>query len=136
VFISLTVLLNSCDGAKKEKFRTSGIETTATINEVVWKKSGSYSGSDMKRKYNHFRVSYFSQINKPDSIQNQKIVEKDKNGDLKMNFDKLIPKIGEYVSTEIFVTSAQMKRYKKGDKIQILYLPDEIESAILKEDIE
>ncbi len=138
-FTALTITLiifNACDNAKKEKFRTQGVETTATINDIVWKKSGKYSGNDMSKKYNHFRVSYFTQVETPDDINNKKMIERDENGELKMNFDHLVPKLGEYVSTEIFVSSSQMKKYKKGDKVQILYLPDDIENAILKEDSE
>jgi hypothetical protein len=128
------IVFNACNDT--EKFRSQGVETTATINDIVWKKSGKYSGNDKTKKYNHFRVSYFTQVETPPGIEDKKIVERDENGELKMNFDKLIPKIGEYVSTEIYVSSSQMKKYKKGDKVQILYLPDDIENAILKEDLE
>lgn len=64
------------------------------------------------------------------------MISKNEDGEYTMNFSHLKPEIGELVITVIPVTLSQYKKYQVDDKVQVLYLKDDIESAILKEDIE
>lgn len=63
------------------------------------------------------------------------MISKNEDGEYTMNFNKLKPKMGELIITNIPVSLEQFKKYKKDDKVQVLYLKDDIEIAILKEDI-
>lgn len=65
----------------------------------------------------------------------EKMITKDKNGNYKMNFSKLKPNIGDFIMTEIQISSSQYNKYKKGHKVQVFYLPENPQEAILKEDI-
>ena len=120
--------------SKLKKFSEEGIETTAAITDVVKKRDRNVSGR--RRISNFLEVTFFTQNEKPDSVKNSKTVEKDKDGNYTFNFDKLKVDMGEFIKTDIDISSSQFKKFKKGDKVQILYLPEDPYKAILKEDVE
>ena len=117
-----------------KEFKENGIETTATVVDVVKKRDRNVTGR--KRISSFLEVTFFTQNEKLDSLKNSKTTEKDEEGNYTFNFDKLKVDIGEYINTDIPINSSQFNRLKKGDKVQILYLPDDPDNAILKEDIE
>lgn len=119
---------------KLDKFKESGIETSATITDKVSTRELKVSGNRKYKKY--IEVTFFTQEQKTDSVKNKKIILKDENGNYTMNLDKYKVDIGKFIKTEIEISSSQMKKLKKGDKVQIVYLPKNPENAILKEDIE
>jgi len=117
-------------------FKTNGIETTARITELIQKRDRRVkTGTFIKRKY-YIEVSYFTQMEKKDSISSKKIISKNEKGEYTMNLEKFKTEMGELIITTIPVTQEQFKKYKKEDKVQVLYLKDEVDKAILKEDTE
>jgi hypothetical protein len=125
--------------ATVNNFKQNGIQTTATIVEVIQKRTRDrrYSLKVRYKRRHYIKVTYFTRSKESnDSTVNKKTVYRDEKGKLKMDFSKNLPKIGEFVSTIIGIKSDQYKQFKKGDKIEILYLPNDIENAIIKQDIE
>jgi len=117
-------------------FKRNGIEATARITELIQKRDRRVkTGTFFKRKY-YIEVSYFTQIEKKDSLASEKIISKNENGEYTMNLGKFKPEMGELIITTIPVTQEQFKKYKKEDKVQVLYLKDEVDKVILKEDTE
>jgi len=117
-------------------FKRNGIETTARITELIQKRDRRVkTGTFIKKKY-YIEVSYFTQIEKKDSIISEKIISKNETGEYTMNLDKFKPEMGKLIITSIPVTQEQFRKYKKEDKVQVLYLKDEVDKVILKEDTE
>lgn len=124
--------------SKHDKFRAKGVETTATIIDLTRKRVSTVSTKSKRMRKYYMKVRYFTQENKEkkSEAKKEKMITKDENGNYKMNFGKLKPKIGDFIMTEIRISSSQYNKYKKGQKIQVFYLPGNPEEAILKEDIE
>lgn len=143
ILIVITVLIGAVVAGyliRKNKlieFKQNGVEITATVTELVNEKSRGVRSTGRSRKSEYsVEVTYFTQIEKPDSVKNKKLISKGKDGKYKMDFSRMKPEMGDFVMTEIPISLSQFKRLKRGDKIQVVYLKDEIENAILKEDIE
>lgn len=122
-----------------KNFRQNGIQTTATIAEVYQKRSRELRYSlkvRYKRRY-YIKVTYFTRSNEVnDTTSNTKLFERNEQGKLQMNLNKKIPKIGEFVSTLIGVDRQQYNRLKKGERIEVVYLPNEIDNAMLMSDLQ
>ncbi|MBN2893550.1 MAG: DUF3592 domain-containing protein [Bacteroidales bacterium] len=118
---------------KLDKFRKDGIEVTATINNLYKEKNKEVSGS--KKYDSYLEVTFFTKTENLDENEEQKTIGKDENGEYQLNLGDT-GKDGKYVNTKIWVESSIYKKFKKGDKVQIFYLPNDPNQAILKETIE
>jgi len=66
-------------------FKRNGIETTARITELIQKRDRRVkTGTFIKKKY-YIEVSYFTQIEKKDSITSEKIISKNETDAYTMN---------------------------------------------------
>ena len=83
----------------------------------------------------YFEITYFTQKEIPDSVKSKKILTRNEKGQYQMNLNQFNSGIGSFVITTIRVNASQYRKYKKDDKIQILYLKDDPENAILMEDL-
>lgn len=119
---------------KLKIFKERGIETVATIIDI--KRGREFNTSGEKRNKYYIEITYFTQKSDKEEEKANKYIEKDENEEYQMNFDNLKPEIGEYVKTKIYISSSEVDKYRINDKIQILYLSDDIEKAILKSDLE
>ncbi len=122
---------------KHDKFRAEGVETTATIIDLTRKRVSTVSTKSKRMRKYYMKVRYFTQENKEKKSdgKEEKMITKDENGNYTMNFGKLKPKIGDFIMTGIQISSSQYNKYKKGQKVQVFYLPENPQEAILKEDI-
>jgi hypothetical protein len=130
IFIGLTAYFKQ---RKIDNFIKNGIESTARVTDLVRKQRRNLqtSGSRYRNSY-IMEVTFFTQTEKPDSVVNQKIIERADNGSYNFNFNKYKPEIGNFVKTEIEITKQQFSNYNIDDKVQILYLPGDESKAILK----
>ena len=101
-------------------FKRNGIETTARITELIQKRDRRVkTGTFFKRKY-YIEVSYFTQVEKKDSITSEKIISKNENGEYTMNLGKLKAEMGELIIKPIPVTQEQIKKYNKENIVEEL----------------
>ncbi|MFP4555469.1 MAG: hypothetical protein ACLFNU_01250 [Bacteroidales bacterium] len=123
--------------AKQNHFKENGILTEATVTKLQsrYKSRRRLSGRLRLLRNYDIEVSYFTKENQPDTSSSKKIIERDEDGVLRMNFGKP-PKMGELVITTIRAKKNYYSEIKEGDKIEILYLPDDIEKAMLKREVE
>lgn len=117
-------------------YKTQGIETIARVTNLIQKRDRIVQTKTIRKSKYYLEVSYFTQLEKSDSTKSEKIISKNEDGEYVMNFNQLKPEIGELVITTVPVTLTQLKKYKVDDKVQVLYLKDDIKSAILKEDMD
>ncbi len=119
--------------SRLNEFRDDGIEVTATVVDVFKEKEKEVNGR--KRYNNYLEVSFFTE---KENINNneQKTINKDSTDNYTFNIGAPNINIGDYVKTQIPITSSQFKNFKKGDKVQIVYLPEEPQKAVLKEDLD
>lgn len=115
---------------KKEKFFKYGIETTATITAIN-RKSEWYSLS--KRNSYILEITFFTQVEKKTSNATQKIIEKEANGNYKINLENLKPHLGEFIKTSVKISGYQRSKYNVGDKIQILYIKNDPKEVMIKD---
>jgi hypothetical protein len=135
IFLAILITGYFIKQNKIEKYRAHGIETTARITDLIQKRDRRVQTKTIRKSKYFFEVSYFTQLEKTDNTKSEKMISKNENGEYTMNFNSLNSEIGELIITIIPVTLSQFKKYKKDDKVQVLYLENEIESAVLKEDI-
>ena len=89
---------------KIEKFKTNGVETTARVTELIQKRDRLVRTKTVRKSKYYLEVSYFTQIEKPDSVKSEKMISKNEDGEYTMNFNKLKPEMGELVITNIPIT--------------------------------
>lgn len=122
---------------KLNHFKTNGVQTTATVinTKSEYKSRRRLSGRRRYLSNYEIEVRYFTKNHNADTTSKKKTIERDEDGNLRMNIDKP-SEMGELVLTSIKVKMDYFKNINKGDKINILYLPDDVEKAILREDLE
>lgn len=118
-------------------FRARGIETNANIVELSSKRVIRRVATTEHRRRNKYfaKLSFFTQAPSIDTTHNQKIIERDSTGKYRMNLKTSDSKIGEFIQTEIRINSNQYHNFKKGDKVQILYLPENPKKVMFKDDL-
>lgn len=133
IFIGIVIFGISKRKNTLDKFKKNGVETTATINDLSKEKVKDVNGS--KRYDSYLEVTFFTEIEGEEKNEDTKTIEKDENGEYKLNLGNP-GEIGDYINTKIWVESSVYKKFKKGDKVQILYLPDDPNQAILKKTVD
>ncbi len=123
--------------AKQNHFKENGILTEATVTKLQsrYKSRRRLSGRLRLLRNYDIEVSYFTKENQPETSSSKKIIERDEDGALRMNFGKP-PKMGKLVISTIRAKKNYYSEIKEGDKIEILYLPDDIKKAMLKREVE
>ena len=140
VAIAVSVLIFGFIYQKRrvQDFKERGVETTATVVELKRKRvfrRVTSKRSNRRNKY-YVKLTYFTQIGSPNDSANEKIISKDSTGAYQMNLKHLSPRIGEFMETEIRISSKSYHELKQGDKITILYLPEDPKKVILQKDLE
>jgi hypothetical protein len=140
IFIGIVVIGYYIRKNKIANFKENGIETTARITEKISKKNRRLVRKKLttRKDFSHklyFEITYFTQKEIPDSVKSKKILTRNEKGQYQMNLNQFNSGIGSFVITTIRVNASQYRKYKKDDKIQILYLKDDPEYAILMEDL-
>ncbi len=142
VFVSLAVIVVSVSiyvqYRRVKLFKLKGIETTATIQELTKRRGFQRIASTNQVRRNKYYVSlnYFSQPSKENPVSKEKVIGKDSTGKYRINLGTASGVIGEYFKTEIRVSSSFYNNHKVGEKVDILYLPNNPQEIMLKEDVE
>jgi len=111
LFTLLFTLLSFTSCKDIEAFKTKGIETEATVEGIKTKKK--------KKKVTHYlQLAFYAKSNDP-ALKDVPVT----------------PQNGEYTSIEKYLTKSEAKKYKTGDKIAIVYLPDNPKDIMFKEDL-
>jgi hypothetical protein len=133
VVAGIFIFFHSRNIARQNHFKTNGIQTEATVTELErsYKSRRRLSGRLRLLKNYEVEVSYFTKDHEPDVKPGKKILERDDDGDLRLNLGKP-SKIGSLVVTTIKVNGEHFRQLNEGDRIEVLYLPDDIENAMLK----
>ncbi len=140
VIVAVTVVLfyfHTKNLAKRKLFKNNGIQTEATVTDLErsYKNRRRLSGR-LRLLWNYeIEVSYFTKNHEADTCGNKKILERDDDGNLRLNLAKPA-KIGELVLTTIKVSGENFRKIKEGDRVEVLYLPDDIENAVLKSEVD
>ena len=127
---SLTLILIlftfSCSESKQD-FYDSGVQKTATITEIG--KSTKRIGKKMIRSSSYYmKVTFFTV---GDTVSTG--IEEDTTLNKYKFLDKLKTRVttGDMINTEIGISKEQSLQYKKGDRVPIIYLPNEPNKIIL-----
>lgn len=122
--------------AGRDHFREHGIETLATVTnlESSLKQRRHLSGRLSLLKNYKIEVTYFTRPEEVTESETPKIMERGEDGRLRMNFQKP-SEIGELVITSFKIQGRSYTNLEVGDKIEVLYLPDDITRAMLKKEL-
>jgi hypothetical protein len=133
LFVLPIVLLAACSG-DADKLRDHGAETTATLL------TKSEAGSSRKHTGSHsfdlmFMAKDTAQIRKDAHVDD---VWKDTTISFNERLDKWDPSgggIGTMTSVTITVNSTTFQKYQPGQRVPIVYLPEDPQVVMLKEDL-
>ena len=119
-------------------FRARGIEATATVAELDSKRVIRRVATNEHRRRNKYfaKLSFFTQVSSKDTAQNRKIIEKDSLGNYRINLKVTDAEIGDFIQTEIRISSKRYQNLTKGQKVQIQYLPENPQKVMFKDDLE
>jgi len=135
IVISLiTLLISVYSNAVNRKFITKGIETEVTITGL--RKQKVLSGKSYHTEYS-INVMFFTIVGDTEILQKADSVLKSEDAEKQINriIDniKYKSKIGEFTSAKAIINEKLYNELKKGDKIKILYLPQDPEKIRVKE---
>ncbi len=115
LFTLFFTLLSFSSCKDVEAFKTKGVEVEATVEGIKTKRK--------KKKTKHYlQLSYFTKSQEQGTKNEATGIE--------------IPKPGTYTTVEKFITKYDAKKYQKGDKIAIVYLPEDPKDFMFKEDLQ
>ncbi|HOP05445.1 MAG TPA: hypothetical protein PL017_10465 [Tenuifilaceae bacterium] len=142
IFISIALIAISVSiyiqYRRVKLFKAKGIETTATIQKLTQKRGFQRIATTDQVRRNKYYVSltYFSQPTKEKPVSMGKVIERDSTGKYRINLGSASGIMGEYFETEIRVNSTFYNNHSVGDKVTIMYLPENPQEIMLKEDVE
>jgi len=142
IFISIALIAISVSiyiqYRRVKLFKAKGIETTATIQKLTQKRGFQRIATTDQVRRNKYYVSltYFSQPTKEKPASKEKVIERDSTGKYRINLGSASGIMGEYFETEIRVNSTFYNNHSVGDKVTIMYLPENPQEIMLKEDVE
>lgn len=131
--VLIGILLSACND-DMERLRDHGHETSATVQG----KGTNGSRKPSSRSYT-LDVAFFAQDTAEiakDAHQHDAL--KDTTMSLSERLDNWHPGgggLGTYMTTPMTVTQAAWERYKDGDRVQVVYLPEEPTVVRLKEEL-
>ncbi|MGB0929712.1 MAG: hypothetical protein ACPGVB_02985 [Chitinophagales bacterium] len=110
LLVCSTINFTACKDV--EAFKTKGIEVEATvqgIKKVKKKKS--------KTTSHYLQLAFYTQTEQTTANKNS------------------IAPTGDYTTVEMYISKSRAKKFGTGDKVPIVYLPEDPQQIMLKEDI-
>ncbi|MGB1242039.1 MAG: hypothetical protein ACPG49_05940 [Chitinophagales bacterium] len=111
LFTLFCTLLSFTSCKDVEAFKTRGIEVNANVEGIKTKRK-------KKKVTNYLQLAFYA-----------------KSQDLGLKDVPVTPQNGEYTTIERYITKSEAKKYKAGDKVAIVYLPEDPKNIMFKEDL-